>query len=352
MTIWVIFAALTAATVAALVFGARTVGRLAAGSANSGHLAVYKHQLAEIDADLARGLIGVDEAKSHHAEVSRRLLAAAQETDVPYGATHRWIGFVAALLVPALAFAIYARVGAPALPDMPQAQRLAVAEAENDLEAMVYKVEKHLAQKPDDAAGWEILIPSYQSMGRYADAAEAHRRLIAIKGPTADRLANLAEMLVFQGNGLMPKEGAKAAQEALKLDPWHSKARYYGALALAQDGRKVEALARFEALLADAPPDAPFRAQVQHEIENLKVTEGVSADEQQQMIKGMVDGLAIKLESDPKNLEGWLRLIRARVVLKEVEAAKTSLAAARLAFSAERDALAQLDALAKDLNLQ
>ncbi len=48
----------------------------------------------------------------------------------------------------------------------------------------------------------------------------------------------------------------------------------------------------------------------------------MSAGDQQAMIRSMVDGLAQKLEADPRNLDGWLRLIRARVVLKETDVAQ------------------------------
>ena len=370
MTVWIIIAALSAATVVTLVFGARMAGKSAAGSVGLGQLAVYKDQLAEIDADLARGLIGAVEAKSHHAEVARRLLAVAGEADArkaqEFGVLNRWPGLVAALLVPALALAIYARVGAPALPDRPQAERLAMAETTNDLEAMVYKVEKHLVQNPDDATGWEILIPSYQSMNRYADAAEAYRRLIAIKGPTADRYASLAEMLMLAGKGLLPKEGAQAARAAFAIDATHVKARFFEALALSQEGQIDMALTKFEALLADSPAGAPWRGAVEREIasltaadatapqlsqDQLDAAQAMTAEDQQQMIRAMVDGLAAKLDTNPKDLQGWFRLIRALVVLNDSDRAVRALGTARKVFVGDQAARAQIETLSQQLNL-
>ncbi len=372
MEIWFIIALLAASASAALVLGAQVISARARTGAGAAQVAIYKDQLAEIDADLARGVIEPADAEAHRTEVARRLLAAASTADQPAAKGRRWFVLVPALLVPLVAFAVYGRVGTPALPDLPQAQRLALAEKTGDLEAMVYKVEQHLAKNPGDATGWEVLLPTYQAMGRFNDAAAAYRRLIVIKGPSADLYANLAEMLVFAGNGLIPAEGAAAAQEALKLDPKHGKARYYEALGIFQDGKSAEALARFESLLADSPADAPWRTAVEKQITDVKTAMAkpsiakqpgptqdeinaagaMSAGDQQAMIRGMVDGLAAKLEADPRNLDGWLRLIRARVVLKDTDIAKTSLDKARSIFDGDQGALGQLAALAEELELK
>ncbi len=39
------------------------------------------------------------------------------------------------------------------------------------------------------------------------------------------------------------------------------------------------------------------------------------------MIRGMVDGLANRLEQQPRDAEGWIKLIRSRVVLGDAELA-------------------------------
>ena len=367
MEIWFIIAALSLATVAALFWGGRRVAGAVQSDSTAAQVAIYKDQLAEIDGDLARGMIAAGEADAHRTEVARRLLAVSASSQSASVTGARWFILVPALMAPLMAFAIYSRVGAPALPDLPQAERLAEAEKSNDLEALVYKVEKHLAQNPDDVTGWEVVLPTYQAMGRFNDAAQAYRRLIALKGPSADLYANLSEMLMFAGNGLMPAEGAAAAREALTLDPKHSKARYYEALGLHQEGKNAEALAHFEALLADAPADAPWRDAVVKQIAEVKAGKAkpsgptqeqvdaagnMSTGDQQAMIRSMVDGLAAKLEADPKNLEGWLRLIRARMVLKEADIAKSSLDKARAIFDGDQGALGQLAALAQELDLK
>ncbi len=354
MTLWFTIVLLALLALTALHVGAHRIAVRSTATTDEAaraHREVYKAQLAEIDADLAQGVLQKGEAEGQRNEVARRLLAVAPPLIAEAG-THsrtldRTLGLVAALLVPALALGLYSLLGTPAQEDVPQAQRLARAEQAGDLEAMVYKVEQHLKQKPDDAVGWEIVIPSYKSMGRYGAAAEAYRRLIAIRGPAAELYANLAEMLLFEGNGLLPKEAGDAARVALALEPANPQARYFDALSLAQEGGHALALARFQSLLADTPAGAAWRQAVEQQIAQLQEQAA-----QAPMIAAMVEGLDAKLKAEPQNLQGWLRLIRARVVLKEVETARTSLAAARKIFAADDASLHSLLVLAEELELQ
>ncbi len=50
-------------------------------------------------------------------------------------------------------------------------------------------------------------------------------------------------------------------------------------------------------------------------------------------IKGMVDNLAAKLAANPRDADGWIRLIRARKVMGDTAAAKAALASGRAAFA-------------------
>ena len=50
-------------------------------------------------------------------------------------------------------------------------------------------------------------------------------------------------------------------------------------------------------------------------------------------IKGMVDNLAAKLAANPRDADGWIRLIRARLVMGDAAAARAALASGRAAFA-------------------
>ena len=74
MTLWIIFALMTAAAILAVPWPLARKPRAARAGSD---LIVYQDQLQEIDRDRSAGLIGEAEAEAARIEVSRRLLAAA-----------------------------------------------------------------------------------------------------------------------------------------------------------------------------------------------------------------------------------------------------------------------------------
>src|SRR5207237_8228400 len=76
MNLWFVFALMTAAAVFAVLWPLGRRSRLQTGGTEA---AVYRDQLAEVDRDLAGGLIGAAGAEAAGVEVSRRLVAGAEE---------------------------------------------------------------------------------------------------------------------------------------------------------------------------------------------------------------------------------------------------------------------------------
>ena len=74
MNLWFVFALMTAAAVFAVLWPLGRRSQLQTGGTEA---AVYRDQLAEVDRDLAGGLIGASEAEAARVEISRRLLAAS-----------------------------------------------------------------------------------------------------------------------------------------------------------------------------------------------------------------------------------------------------------------------------------
>jgi cytochrome c-type biogenesis protein CcmH len=70
------------------------------------------------------------------------------------------------------------------------------------------------------------------------------------------------------------------------------------------------------------------------------------------MIRGMVARLADKLKADGNDIDGWLRLVRAYMVLGDRDKAQTAAADARRALANAPDKLRRIDDLVKDLGLQ
>lgn len=326
---------------------------------------VFRDQLAELERDRARGLIGEAEAQAARNEIARRLIAADREV-VPAKAiaSGKAPAFAAAFLIPVLSLVLYMALGAPGQPDMPLKERLANAVANNDMQALLAKAEAHLAEKPDDLKGWEVVAPIYRAAERYGDAARAYQNILRLKGADGETYADFGEMLVLANAGLVPKEATQAFAEALKLDPKSVKARFYGGLALKQDGKRTEALALWQGLLADTGPQDSWRRALEAQIASLSpgapvlsddqvaAAQSMTSEDRENMIRGMVDGLEERLKSAPADLEGWQRLIKARAVLGEMDKARGAYRIAREQFKDDVKATSALAQSAKELGIE
>ena len=323
----------------------------------------YQAQLAEIDRDVDRGQLAQSEAAAARAEAARRLIAAsASEAEGAVGGDDLKRRRVAAVLIliaiPLTALVGYERLGRPDLPDAPLAERNAASPAA--LEEAIAKIEAHLAATPDDARGWRLLAPVYMRMGRYDDAANAFRQLLRLEGENGGRRADYGEALVAAAGGVVTSDARATFDKALSDTPGLPKARFYLALAVEQDGDAKKAIEQYQSLLDDSKGDAPWANVAKSRLARLKGEpappassglEGMSAD-QQQMVRGMVEGLATRLAKSGGGPEEWARLIRAYSVLHETDKAKETLAAARTALASDAKAGASLAALARDLGLE
>jgi len=135
---------------------------------------------------------------------------------------------------------------------------------------LLARVENHLAEKPDDGRGWELLAPLYLRLGRTADAVKARANALRLLGETAGRLADLGEALVADANGVVTANARAAFDRATALDGNQPKARFFLGLAAEQDGRKHEARKIWQALAASAPADAPYLPAVRAALERVK----------------------------------------------------------------------------------
>jgi cytochrome c-type biogenesis protein CcmH len=363
MAIWIILAAMTAGLVAVLLSpvgrGKSRAPRAAFGQA------VFRDQLSELDRDVAQGAIGVEEAAAARNEIARRLIGEKEELPQASTTSPRWTSWAVVALIPAIALPLYLHFGSPLLKDVPLKERIASAVENNDFEALVAKVEAHLAANPNDVQGWAVLAPAYKRMQRYGDAAAAYANVIRLSKPTADLYADYAEMLAYASGGMVTAEAAKVFGEAMRLDPKHPAARFFSGLALKQEGRIEEALALWQSLLADTPADAQWRTGLEQEIaaltgvkapalteEQIAAARNMNAADRQSMIRSMVEGLEARLTANGEDIEGWQKLIRARVVLGEMDKAKAAYGKAREHFGGKPDALAALEATAKELKVE
>ena len=270
MTLWLIFALMTAATIFAVLWPLGRRKPLRPGS----DVAVYRDQLDEIQRDRSTGLIGEAEAEAARVEVSRRLIAAADaaESEKPALETsslwRRRVTAIAGLvLLPVGAVALYLTLGSPDMPGEPQASRVQTSSEARSIENMIVQVEDHVARNPNDGRAWEVLAPVYMRLGRYDDAVRALRNAISLNGSSASREADLGEALVFAANGVVTAEAKTQFDRALALDGQDVMANFYLGMAADQDGRRADAEKIWRDLLARAPAGAPWVEMVRHALE-------------------------------------------------------------------------------------
>ena len=384
MLLWVILASLTAMVLFFLL-------RPLAGGAGSDpareafNAAVYRDQLDEIESDRARGLIGEGEAESARLEVARRLLAV--DADTPKDASGGRSGWPArtamvavALALPLAALSLYLLYGSPRLPDQPLAARLQDPASEQNLAALVARVEARLRAHPDEGEGWDAIAPVYLSARQYGNAAEAYAQAMRLLGATPARLSGYGQALVLEKDGVVTDEARAALERALALDETLVEPRILIAIAKEQDGDFKSAVQDWRGLLEKKGADEAWKAMVQQRIANAEahaagtppaasggVAQGgmpgpsaadvaaaqdMNPDDRQAMIETMVQRLATRLEQNSDDLAGWLRLVRAYTVLNRKEEARQALQRARNQFEGNAQAIEQLDALAGELGLR
>jgi cytochrome c-type biogenesis protein CcmH len=368
MTLWFVFALMTAAAIFAVVWPLAGYGKRRSGS----DIEVYRDQLGELERDRESGLIPESEAQAAQTEISRRLLAAAdaETASQPAAGSAVWrrraVALVAIVLLPLGAASFYLTLGSPSLSDQPLASRVAKAGESQTLETLIAQVEGFLERNPQDGRGWEVIAPVYLRLGRVDDAVKARRNALRINGETAERVTHLGEAMVAAANGVVTAEAKTAFDRAVVLDPHDVKARYFLGLAAEQDGERSGAAAIWRAMLAEAPPDATWTDFVRQALarvegavpprgpsdEDMAAASDLSSEQRNAMVRGMVERLAERLRKDGSDIEGWLRLVRSYVVLGDRDNARSAADEARRALAGQPEKVRRLDELAKGLGLE
>lgn len=396
--------ALSVLVVALVALGLRRGARLAAEGGPAREMRVYRDQLAEIDRDRDRGLIPEAEADRLRAETARRLLDADRRRGAAPGQsprTMRAVALVLALAVPLVAGWVYLTTGAPGYADLPLAQRHALAaelraarpgqarleaawtasperpaapEVDAQYMELMDQLRTALENRPNDQRGLRLLAVNEGNLGNFPAAVAAWVRLIDLQGaqaPVSD-LTALAEAMVLAAGGLVSPEAEVVLERILQRDPRNGTARYYLGLSFAQTERPDLTFRLWRGLLEDsvaddlwvpairaALPDLARIAGVRYTMPEVQASRGPSAADMQaaagmsdaeraEMIGGMVEGLASRLANQGGPAEDWARLIGALAVLGQQDRARAIWSEARMVFADRAEALAVIDAAARD----
>jgi len=398
MILWMILTLMVA--LAAVGLTLPLIARYDPARRRDGVVEILKTQLADIDAEAAAGAVSDEDAQGLRLEVQRRLLA---EGRAPAGETRPLsnralliLVFGLAAVVALAATGLYGKLGRP---DLAAPQPAAVAAAQGpsdpahpgggDVAGMIAQLEAKLKQAPNDPQGWSMLGWSYFQTGRFAEAASAYGQAAALEPTNSEHLSAQGESLVRAADSQVTPAAQAAFRKALAIDAGDPRARYFLAVAKDQSGDHKGAMDDWIALLRAAPADAPWAAEVRAFVEKTARERGedissrlppappaqaaggpeaapamgapgpdaaqvaaagqMSDAQRQTMIAGMVEGLAAKLKANPNDPEGWVRLIRARMVLGQTDQAAAAYHDARKALGPADQA--QLQQVAKGLGV-
>src|SRR5690606_19756235 len=134
--------------------------------------------------------------------------------------------------------------------------------AENTVQELIARAERHLADNPEDGRGWEVVAPIYQRLGDYERASIAWQQAIRLPGSTAAREVAHGEAIVLVSGGAITQAAKDAFGRALALEPQNVKARFILAAALVQEGYNDEAIAALRAIQPDIPAGSPWQERI------------------------------------------------------------------------------------------
>jgi len=262
--IWVLVGALALAAMAPLAVVVLRPVR-ARGRAES-DLALYRAQLAELERERELGRLDAAGHAAATLEVQRRILAAPKDGGVGGGTQSAALIAAALFLLPAAALGLYLVRGVPDMPSAPYDLRRQQSEAEEQLlQALRDRLSTVDPNGEPARQGLLLLGNAERNRGRLDQAAEAWTRALAIRFDAA-LAGDLAELEIERGNHA---DAAALLARALGNTPADPRLRFLTGLAEARAGRAANARGVWQALLADAPRDAPWRPVVERQLQSL-----------------------------------------------------------------------------------
>lgn len=396
MLFWIIALALSLAVMSVIAL-AGLRARAGNDRAESADLPVYRAQLAEVENDAARGVIGPEEAERLRNEIARRLLAA----DAAAGSGRLAGGRMPMVAVAVIGLAVlgvggglYYYLGAPGYGDMPLQRRLAEAaeyrdtrptqaeveaqtpvmtrpEISEEFQSLMERLRKAVAERPDDLQGQRLLARNEASLGNAKAAYAAQARVIELLGDSAtpEDFVTYGEMLVMAAGGYVSPQAEQAFRTALARDPDNGAAQYFLGVMWRQTGRPDIAFRIWDGLLRRGPEDAPWIRPIRSQIDEVAAMAGaryeqpapaealsgpsaadveaaqdMSAEDRQEMIRGMVSRLSERLATQGGTAQEWARLISAHGVLGDLARARAIRDEALQVFAGNPDDLALIRA--------
>ena len=243
---------------------------------------VAKTQTSEVEAykNELRAIEQSEEPEQAKKAIIQARLLKAAKSDLPIAKAQSMIlpSLIGVCLICA-SLGIYTLIGSPNFkPETRQAPPPMAAEADApNFQDLLPRFEARLAENPNDATGWYL-----------------YGRTLMLSGDS--------------------DAGIRAYEKALELTDTPEIRREY------------EAAKTFAEQVQSGPS-----------AEDIAAMQNLSQAERQAAIQGMVESLRERLEAEPDNIEGWVRLLRSRKVLGQTEEAEDDIARLRQVLPTQAD---------------
>jgi cytochrome c-type biogenesis protein CcmH len=268
------------------------------------------------------------------------------------------------------------------------------------VDEMIARLVERLNRNPGEPDGWRMLGWSYFNTDRFAQSAAAYAKAVELDPENADFRSSRGEALVRAANGLVTDEARSIFEQVLRLDAKDPRARFFLGLAKEQSGNKPAALDDWVAILNETDSSSPWFSDLSQHVtelgqetgidfgarlrrgrsaspdtlletlqqqgqgpaiaapnnggptpEDVRAAETMKPADRLAMIQAMLDRLASRLQQSPRDIEGWIKLIRSRQTLGQVEAAGQTVQSALEAFKDSPQEQERISSAARELGL-
>lgn len=232
------------------------------------NLAIAKQRLRELGRERDNGTLGEEAYAQARAELELTLAGDLDDAeDRQSVAGGRWMAALVLVLVPVASGWLYFKLGSPVFLQSQlslerSAQSSDAAAVPGSIEDLTARLEQRMQEAPDDPEGQRLLVRTYMSQSRFADAVRALESWGARDGDNPDLLVMLADATAARDGGRLIGEPEAMLARALELAPEHMQALWIMGYTQAQKNNPHEAIGYWQRLLPLVGEDPAARQQV------------------------------------------------------------------------------------------
>ncbi|PHR94082.1 MAG: c-type cytochrome biogenesis protein CcmI [Robiginitomaculum sp.] len=263
-------------------------------------LADYLTQIERLEAQIAEGGENTRTLEAAKNDLQRALLASKNKPlGVDTGPSRLLLSSLF-VVFSGVVIGLYILLGRPELTQVGALQTLSPPDALNQkmarqgeanlsLEQLVKRLEGRLQKDANTAEGWVLYARSLMSLKRYDEAIIAYNRVVELTDNNSDARVELEQAKIFIAQQSGTASGASGPSVA-----------------------------------------------------DMEAASQMSEQDRSAMIEDMVEGLSQKLLDNPKDTDGWVRLLRARSVLGQSEQARAEIARMKITFKDEPETITRI----------